>query len=500
MSKPVVVPTTMDKNLYKKVEPIKRFDLDETFDDEIEDDVQAIINEHPKRRGRPRKNPIIIEESIEESKPKRRGRPRKEPLIEEQAEDTDTIYNLAQDDYDIDEKEDANVLPGLEDDDFEDNQSEDNILPGFDNDKQSYNEESIEDNVADADSNDLDNNNSNVTNNYYNDEEYDEVDDYNQSLYSEEKNNMNDQDDNRFMNSYDNSFDDDEYQGLLTSEKKVVSFVGTSKNGTSFLVNNLAVILSNIGINTAILDATANKNDFYIYTKNDDDLRRIATNTFDNLINENAEGIKVNRNLTVYTTIPSKRDQINSARPILQTLIRNHSLVLIDCDFNTPIEYFSKSQELYLVQSMDVLTIQPLTEFLRELKVKNVLDEKKIRIVLNKLLKVKGVNPKNLIGGMSNYNDPEMSFMTELFNRNTVKISSEIPFDEDVYIKYLNSLVECDIQVSGYPKEFKQKLNFLAESVYPLLPGKRNSRNERSFPNSFSPGMNSTLDNMRKKY
>lgn len=43
---------------------------------------------------------------------------------------------------------------------------------------------------------------------------------------------------------------------LLSGDKKIVSFVGTTKNGTSFIVNNLAVLLSSMGINTAILDTT----------------------------------------------------------------------------------------------------------------------------------------------------------------------------------------------------------------------------------------------------
>lgn len=159
----------------------------------------------------------------------------------------------------------------------------------------------------------------------------------------------------------------------------------------------------------------------------------------------------------------------------METLVKNHSLILIDCDFNTPIEYFAKAQELYLVQSMDVLTIQPLTEFLRELKIKNALEESKIRIVLNKILRVRGVTGKNIVGGMSNYNDPEMSFMTELFDRNTVKVAAQIPFDEDVYAKYLEGLIECEIKLNGYPKEFKAKLTTLAETIYPLLPNNNNN-------------------------
>ena len=38
-----------------------------------------------------------------------------------------------------------------------------------------------------------------------------------------------------------------------------------------------------------------------------------------------------------------------------------------------PLEYFEKTQEIYLVQSFDILTIQPLTAFLRDLKTKGIL-------------------------------------------------------------------------------------------------------------------------------
>ena len=485
LTKPVVVPTTLDKNIYKKVEPAKEIDIhDFEEDDEIEDDVQKILEEiKPKRRGRPRKN-STVEETVEEIKPKRRGRPRKNPIIEDIEEneklDEDDEY-LERQDFESTDFEN-NMLPGFDDDendeDINDYNIEENTLPGFDDEDDGFDTN----NEFTNDSNVLDNN-----------EEDDDTTPY-----------LNNNSNDIYMRTYDNVFDDEEFEGLLSKEKKVVSFVGTSKNGTSFIVNNVAMILSNMGINTAILDATSNKNAYYIYTKNDDELRKIASNSFENLTNEIAEGIKVNNNLTVYTTIPSKGEQINDSRPILETLIRNHSLVLIDCDFSTPIEYFDKSQEIYLVQTMDVLTIQPLTEFLRELKVKNVLEDRKIRIVLNKLLKIKGVNAKNIIGGMSNYNDPEMSFMTELFNRNTVKLSAQIPFDEDVYIKYLSYLVECEIQINGYPKEFKQILNNLAESIYPLLPGtksdKKNKKSTKPYTSSFSEGMNTTLDNMRKKY
>ena len=487
----------MEKSIYKKVEPVKEIDLEDIEDDdEIEDDVQKILEEKPRRRGRPRKNPV--EEDIIEEKPKRRGRPRKNPIIEENEEidRTEEVEELDNIDNNTEIEDNEDNIFNRQENSFE--ETENNILPGFEDEE---NEENEEYNEVEEFEEKIPNNTEVLnTNEEENFEDYSE----NNTFFNSSKNinsNVDNYSNNKYMKSYDNVFDDEEFEGLLTNEKKVVSFVGTSKNGTSFIVNNVAMILSSMGINTAILDATSNKNAYYIYTKNDEELRKIATNSFENLSNEVAEGIKVNNKLTVYTTIPSNSEQIRDSRPILETLIQHHSLVLIDCDFSTPIEYFDKSQEIYLVQSMDVLTIQPLTEFLRELKVKNVLDDRKIRIVLNKLLKIKGVNAKNIVDGMSNYNDPEMSFMTELFNRNTVKVAAQIPFDEDVYIRYLGYLVECEIQTNGYPKEFKQKLNSLAESVYPLLPGtKQNKKDKKTYSSTFSDGMNSTLDNMRKKY
>lgn len=37
--------------------------------------------------------------------------------------------------------------------------------------------------------------------------------------------------------------------------------------------------------------------------------------------------------------------------------------------------------------------------------------------------------------------------MKDLFDRNTVKIAAQIPIDEDVYVKYLESLIECQIKL-----------------------------------------------------
>lgn len=255
---------------------------------------------------------------------------------------------------------------------------------------------------------------------------------------------------------------------LLVRDKRLVTFVGTSKSGTSFLINNLADLLSSKGINTAILDATQNKSSYYIYTKNEESLRKIAFSSIENLSNGVADGIKVKNNLTVYTAVPGENKFLQKAEPVLETLIKNHSLILIDCDLKTSVDYFAYAQEIYLVQSMDVLSIQPLTEALAEMQNKGILDETKIRIIINKFVETAALTEKEIIGGMAFYNDPTMSYMKQLFNKNTVKYMT-IPFEQAIYERYLGELANCNINVKGYSGVFLQILEQLGKSVYPFV-------------------------------
>ena len=130
------------------------------------------------------------------------------------------------------------------------------------------------------------------------------------------------------------------------------------------------------------------------------------------------------------------------------------------------LDIFKQSQETYLVQTLDILTIQPLTEFLRNLKAKDALDEKKLRIILNKMVRIK-TPEKAIIAGMANYNDPAMSFMTKLFDNTLIKYIS-IPFEEEIYAKYLQNVIECSLSLKGYSKGFMQILRELSNMVYPL--------------------------------
>jgi len=150
---------------------------------------------------------------------------------------------------------------------------------------------------------------------------------------------------------------------------------------------------------------------------------------------------------------------------------------------------------------MDVLTIQPLTSFLRELKTKGVLNQDKLKIIINKATKVRGLSDKVLVGGMAYYNDPSMSFMTELFKKDMVRVIT-IPFDVSVYGAYLETLVTCELSIYKYPKLFMNSLKELAGVVYPLVNKEAYKPKQINYENTnrFSNNMNDTLERMKKHY
>ena len=438
-------------------------------------------------RGRPRKNPVPVEVS---DKPKRgRGRPRKNPIPEPELEmvlpglePQEKLKKEPQVRPEVPEPKETflpgfseidteAVLPGFEE---EPEPQEETVLPGFEEP-----EVEIEETITTQQhhSQPIIQNEPSYYNNYVEEDEKPEL-----------------------LESYEEI----DLTNLLTPEKKIVTFVGTSKNGTSFIVNNVAELLSSLGINVAILDTTQNRNSYYIYTKNEEPLREIATHSIEKLARGMASGISVNKNLTVYTSLPDEEDQIDCVDKILETLLQKHSLILIDTDFDTPQRYFKQSQETYLVQSMDILTIQPLTAFLKELKSKNILEESKLRIVLNKMVKIRGIKDATIIGGMAFYNDPAMSFMTELFDKDRIKYVS-MPFEQETYIKYLEGIIECEISLKGYSKIFLQTLKELGNMIYPIVATTKNDRGYQppsakvnQSRGSFSSSMNDTLNKMRK--
>lgn len=441
---------------------------------EEEQKLEKVVQPVKRGRGRPRKN---VEQPVVEQPKRKRGRPKKvvEPELEEVIEGNEDETILPGFDEIEEESNEEQILPGFEEIDEETielpqiEDDEDSVLPGFDEIEEDNEQETV---LPSAD----EDNEQEVTLPHFND--------------FEDKSKL------------DSAYPELDIEQIINSDQKLVAFVGTSKNGTSFLVNNVAEILSMNGIDTAILDLTKNRNSYFIYTKNDERLRNQSNYITNNLKAGTANGIVEHKNLTIYTSPIESDENIEAVEPIIETLINTHKVILMDCDFNTPMRYFKYAQEIYLVQSMDVLTIQPLTAFLRQLMDKGMFKGAKAKVVLNKFIKTREINENILIGGMSIYNDPGMTVRKELFDRRTVD-RIVIPFDLKSYLRYLDGLVTCDISLKGYDKDFLQCLKNLANMIYKQETNKKGKYMPPSVKNNnngFSPRVNNTLNQMKQNY
>ncbi len=510
--------------------------------------INQVVEEKPKRRGRPRKvnNETQEEQSnqaqLQTEAPVKRGRGRPKKIVTEENKQEIVKDNTNQ-------NETVNLFDlGNNSNDVENNNSTPNNVNTSSNDINLFgmaNDENIN-SSPDIDINNFYNpymtdNNSNI--NQVEEESIAEnlntTFDYNNA--APVQNNTQTMDNNQYESPYStspynmnaNSFGTEELvntnrqnnvirnSNFIAQNSKIISFVGTSKNGTSFIVNNLAELLSQKGIKTAILDLTKNKNSYYMFTDNDQRLMQIAGNSIKNLASSDANGVQVNKNLTVFTSLPGDDLELENIDAILQTLDNNFSAVLMDCDFETDINYFIKSTEIYLVQSMDALTIQPLTLFLSELKLKNVLDENKLRVIINKEMKLKILTDKMILGGMAKYNEPSMTLQRDLFNPNTIKYVT-IPFEEQTYARYLEAIALCQVSLNGYSQRFLSSLENLANMVYPLIQGGMSNnysgysnyspnydkakkglfggKSKKQTQTQFSSGVNGTLNKMRFNY
>ena len=252
---------------------------------------------------------------------------------------------------------------------------------------------------------------------------------------------------------------------------KLCVFTGTSKNGVSFIVNNLAQMLIQSNVKVAILDETQNRNSFYIYTNNDEPLINKAVSSIRNLENGLAKGLDVSRYLTVYTNIPDGglENKTEDIEAIVSTLTHNYDIILVDSDFETNEKFFAYASEIYVVQSMDALTIQPITKFLSELKDKGLLQEEKLRIIINKYMNMKRLPAEIVIEGLTRYNEPTMTLQKELFNSKNVP-AILIPFDMQAYTRYMDVIATCQMTLNGYPTVFLNSLDKLASIIYGTAP------------------------------
>ena len=246
--------------------------------------------------------------------------------------------------------------------------------------------------------------------------------------------------------------------------KKTVCFVGAPKVGTTFCINAIGTYLARNKIKTAIVDLTKKRDTYTIYTYDNEGKRHIAAESLKYASNGLNEPLIYDK-LSIYTGMPGEDRKTYNASAALETISSNSNAILIDTDFTTPIDYFRICQEIYIVQDMDILNINQLTMFLRNLKSKGV-SMNKLRVIINKHVKCT-LTAKDILDGIATYTSFDLKMYDELFNSSTIPYYI-LPFDIDNYRKYIEMVYKYSNKFATFTEDFKQNLEGIINSIYPV--------------------------------
>ncbi len=246
--------------------------------------------------------------------------------------------------------------------------------------------------------------------------------------------------------------------------RKVVCLIGAPKSGTTFCINALSHMMYKNDIKTAIVDMTKKRDSYILYTYDNEGKRAIAAESLKYASNGMNEPLVYGK-LSIYTSMPGEdRKQYNASR-LVETVSHHNNVVFIDCDFSTPADYYRLAQEIYVVQDMDILNINQITMFLRELKSRGI-PMSKVKIVINKHVRC-ALTAKDIIDGIATYTSPDLRMYDELFPASEMQYFI-LPFDQENYAKYVEMMYKYTNTLSTFTKEFREKLEDLANSIYPL--------------------------------
>ena len=246
--------------------------------------------------------------------------------------------------------------------------------------------------------------------------------------------------------------------------KKIVCFVGAPKVGTTFCINAIGTYLARNKVKTAIVDLTRKRDTYTIYTYDNEGKRHIAAESLKYASNGLNEPLVYDK-LSIYTGMPGEDRKTYNSSVVMETVLQNNNAVLIDTDFTTPIDYFRQCQEIYIVQDMDILNINQLTMFLRNLKSKGI-SMQKLRVIINKHVKCV-LTAKDILDGIATYTSYDLKMYDELFNSSSIPYYI-LPFDIDNYRKYVEMVYKYSNKFATFSDDFKQSLEKIINSIYPV--------------------------------
>ena len=249
--------------------------------------------------------------------------------------------------------------------------------------------------------------------------------------------------------------------------KKAICFVGAPKVGTTFCINAIATTLAKRKVKTAIVDVTRKRDTYTIYTYDNSGKRGIAAESLRYASNGMNEPL-IYEKLSIYTAMPGEDRKMYNASVVLDTIKQHNNIILIDADFSTPIDYFKLCEEIYLVQDMNVLNINQITMFLRELKSRGVAMNK-IKVIINKHVKC-ALTAKDLIDGIATYTSYDLKMYDELFNSSNIPYYI-LPFDVENYKKYIEMVYKYSNKFATFSEDFQENLKKIMNTIYPTEGG-----------------------------
>ena len=246
--------------------------------------------------------------------------------------------------------------------------------------------------------------------------------------------------------------------------RKVVCLIGAPKSGTTFCINALAHMMYKNDVRTAIVDMTKKRDSYILYTYDNEGKRAIAAESLKYASGGMNEPLVYGK-LSIYTSMPGEdRKQYNATR-LIETVSQHNNVVFVDCDFSTPADYYRLAQEIYVVQDMDILNINQITMFLRELKTRGI-PMSKVKIIINKHVRC-ALTSTDIVDGIATYTSPDLRMYDELFPASEMQFFI-LPFDQENYAKYVEMMYKYTNTLSTFTKDFRDHLEIIANSIYPI--------------------------------
>lgn len=239
--------------------------------------------------------------------------------------------------------------------------------------------------------------------------------------------------------------------------KKKVGFVGCSQSGVTTLINLVSQKLADSKVKVAILDMTQNRDMYEIYPFNDED-------------NANGEGLvelvkgsikpyKINKYIDLYTASFSNPIEVEYPSLLIESLEQDYDVVIIDMDYETPINICQTLNSIYLVQTLDVLKLKYNTAY--QLYLKEKVNIKKIRYVINQVISC-DIKPSDIIKALKTHTDIrtlEQNVITDERLQSFV-----IPFDIEVKKMSHN----CIFNVRKLEEKIEGAITEISRDIYPI--------------------------------